>query len=340
MLRSSIRLTNRYVSSVSNAPTLSSPPPGALTLDEVLDGLLATPRRLPAKAFYDARGAELFEDITRLDEYYPTRTEREILDRHARDIAAAVGPGAIVVEYGSGAADKSRLLFPYLQPRAYVPVDVSAEQLNRVANELHTAYPDMLVCPVVADFAETVHLPADIAHSTARRVALFLGSTIGNFHADEAVAFLQRIRHTIGPGGALLLGADLRKDPRILHAAYNDTRGVTAAFNRNVLERLHRDFGARIDIDAFTHHAFYEPVAGRIEMHLVAIRDTAIDIAGHHIPFLAGEGIWTESSYKFMRPTLEQLAAAADMSLQHVWNDRRGWFALALLGYAQFPGEG
>jgi dimethylhistidine N-methyltransferase len=304
--------------------------PGALTLGEVLGGLMDTPARLPAKAFYDERGALLFEEITRVAEYYPTRVEREILHAQARAIAAEVGEGAIVIEYGSGAAEKSRILLPHLRPSAYVPVDVSGEQLARVAGELGDEYLEMTVYPVVADFADVVWLPTDVAEPGVRRVALFLGSTIGNFHPDEAAGFVRRVRDTVGLGGALLLGADLRKDPTVLHAAYNDARGVTAAFNKNVLERLEREFGARVDVDAFVHHAFYEPVRGRIEMHLVARRETRIELADASVHFGAGEGIWTESSYKFTRGGLAQLGEAGGMSLSRVWTDRRGWFALAL----------
>ena len=304
--------------------------PGSLTVEAVLEGLLNTPARLPAKVFYDEQGALLFEEITRLEEYYPTRTEREILHAQARAIAAAVGEGAVVIEYGSGAADKSRILLSEMRPSAYVPVDVSAEQLTRVAGALGDEYPAMVICPVLADFAETVRVPARATDGGGKRVALFLGSTIGNFHPHEAIAFMRRVRSTIGEQGALLLGADLRKDPAILHAAYNDARGVTAAFNKNVLSRLAREFGARVDVEAFAHHAFYEPVRGRVEMHLVARRDTRIEIADASVHFRAGEGIWTESSYKFTRERLEELGTAGGMSLERVWTDRRGWFALAL----------
>ena len=174
--------------------------PGALTLGEVLDGLLDTPPRLPAKAFYDERGARLFEEITRLEEYYPTRVEREILQAQAPAIAAAVGKGTVVIEYGSGAADKSRILLPHLQPCAYVPVDVSAEQLGRVAGELGEEYPETIVYPVVADFADVVWMPTDVVEPGVPRLALFLGSTIGNFHPDEAAGFIRRVRETVGEG--------------------------------------------------------------------------------------------------------------------------------------------
>jgi dimethylhistidine N-methyltransferase len=301
-----------------------------LTLDEVLAGLLGTPRQLPPKAFYDERGARLFEEITQLDEYYPTRTEREILTTRAREIAEVVGRDQLVIEYGSGDAAKSRVLLPYIRPRAYVPVDISVEQLMDVANALDTEYPAMAVYPVVADFTETVHLPAIVESIAVPRLALFLGSTIGNFHPDDAVVLMKRFRETVGPGGAVLLGADLRKDPTILHAAYNDKRGITAAFNLNVLDRLQREFSARIDTGAFVHYALYEPLLGRIEMHLVARRETTIEIGGERILFNAGEGIWTESSYKFTRTDLARLGAAAAMPLAKVWTDQRGWFALAL----------
>jgi len=303
---------------------------GVLTLSEVMDGLLATPRQLPAKAFYDECGAYLFEEITRLEEYYPTRTEREILTTRARDIAAAIGQGSMLIEYGSGAADKSRILLQALRPRLYVPVDVSAEQLSRVAGELGDEFPEMQIRPMLADFTEPLVLPNDIAALDAPRVGLFLGSTIGNFHPEQATTFVQGVHATVGDSGMLLLGADLRKDPRILHAAYNDASGVTATFNRNVLRRLQREFAARVDVEAFTHYAFYEPTHGRIEMHLVASRDTSMEIGGRTLRFAAGEGIWTESSYKFTRPVLEQLASSAQMRLTHMWTDRRGWFSLNL----------
>jgi dimethylhistidine N-methyltransferase len=314
------------VSDINSAPEV----PGTLTLDEVLAGLLDTPRQLPPKAFYDKRGAHLFEEITRLDEYYPTRAEREILTTRAREIAEVVGRDRLVIEYGSGDAAKSRVLLPYVRPRAYVPVDISAEQLMKVASALDAEYPAMTVHPVVADFTDPVYLPADVASMAVPRIALFLGSTIGNFHPDDAIALMRRFRETVGPGGAVLLGADLRKDPTILHAAYNDKRGITAAFNLNVLDRLRNEFSARIDIGAFVHYALYEPLLGRIEMHLVARRNTTIEIAGQRIVFNAGEGIWTESSYKFTRADLIHLGEAAEIPLTKVWTDQRGWFALAL----------
>ncbi len=303
--------------------------PGGLTLREVLSGLLGHPATLPAKALYDERGARLFEEITRLDEYYPTRTERGILTEYAAEIAAVVGKGSIVVEYGSGSAEKARILLPHLAPRAYVPVDVSGAQLEAVAEDITCAY-SVPVYPVTADFSSTISLPVAVSLIRASRTALFLGSTIGNFHPHEAAAFMNRVRHTIGPGGALILGVDLRKDPTVLHAAYNDAHGVTAEFNLNVLRRLRSEFDARLDITAFVHYACYEPAAGRVEMHLVARRDTEIAIAGHVIPFGAGEGIWTESSYKFAPEDLGWLGEEGGMHLDRVWTDEQKWFALAL----------
>lgn len=313
--------------------------PGVLTLAEVLGGLLGHPATLPAKAFYDERGARLFEEIMRLDEYYPTRTEREILTTHAADIAAVVGEGSVVVEYGSGSAEKCRILLPYLTPRAYVPVDVSEVQLTAVAEDITSEY-GVPVYPVVADFGSAVTLPVPVSLMPAARTALFLGSTIGNFHPHEAVAFIHRVRHTVGPGGTLLLGVDLRKDPTLLHAAYNDARNVTAEFNLNVLRRLRLEFGARLDVTAFAHHAFYEPVVGRVEMHLVARRDTEIEIAGQVIAFGAGEGIWTESSYKYALEELGVLGEEGGMRLDRVWTDERQWFALALYTPGVTDGRG
>lgn len=308
---------------------------GTLSLAEIIEGLSASPPQLPAKAFYDACGAELFERITELDEYYPTRTEREILVTRARDIAAAVGEGSVLIEYGSGAADKTRIILRALRPRMYVPVDVSAEQLSRVAGTLGDEFPEIAIRPLLADFTQSLVLPDDVMACDAPRVALFLGSTIGNFHPEQAARFVRQVRRAVGPQGRLLMGADLRKSVRVLHAAYNDASGVTATFNRNVLRRLHRDFSARVDADAFAHYAFYEPTRGRIEMHLLATRDTSLEIGGRTFHFGAGEGIWTESSYKFTRSLLAQLGADAGMAMTNLWTDRRRWFSVVLYGGAE-----
>lgn len=304
--------------------------------DEVLAGLRAEPKTLPAKLFYDERGAALFDEITRLDAYYPTRTELGILREHGGAMAELVGAGALIVEYGSGEAEKVRPLLDHLRgaraPAAYVPVDISAAQLARVAAEVAAEYPDVPVVSLAADYTRPFVLPPlPPATSGARRVAFFPGSTIGNLHPPEAAAFLARLAADCGPGGALLLGADLRKDPDLLHAAYNDPAGVTAAFNLNVLARLNRELDATFAPERFRHYAFYNPAAGRVEMHLVSLEAQRVRVAGEPVAFERGESIWTESSYKYAPGELRALAAAGGFDVARIWTDPREWFAVLYL---------
>jgi dimethylhistidine N-methyltransferase len=264
--------------------------------EEVLSGLRCLPRTLPPKLFYDARGARLFEHICELDEYYPTRSELEILETHAHDIAEIAGPRAAFIEYGSGAGVKIRLLLDAaMDPAAYIPLDISHDQLERVAAELRAEYPDIEVKPVAADYTSRVQLP--YVRGACRNVAFFPGSTIGNFHPAEATVFLSRIRQTIGPAGALVLGVDRRKDPAMIEAAYNDASGVTAAFNLNVLRRINRDLDEDFDLHRFRHLAFFNDAASRIEMHIESLADQTVTIDGETLHFREGETIWTESSY-------------------------------------------
>jgi dimethylhistidine N-methyltransferase len=303
--------------------------PMSPVLRDALDGLLDTPKQLPSRLFYDTQGAQLFEKITRLDEYYLTRTERSILTTYASDIANVVGQNSIVIEYGSGSAEKIRLLLDTLEPRAYVPVDVSAQQLADTADALQLERPGLAVYPVEADFTTMTELPLQLPD--ARRVGLFLGSTIGNLHPADARAFLRRVGTHIGKDGMLLLGVDLKKDATVLHAAYNDRDGVTAAFNMNALHHVRKSCNAIVDTDAFGHYAFYNPLAGRIEMHLVATRATTITLRDHTIRFAAGEGIWTESSYKYTPAGVDQLARESGFSVIQCWTDPDRWFAVVAL---------
>jgi L-histidine Nalpha-methyltransferase len=297
---------------------------------EALRGLRAAPKTLPPKLFYDERGAELFVRITELPEYYPTRAELEILGRRAHDIAAALGPGVALLEYGSGEGVKVRLLLDALErPAAYVPIDIAGEQLEEMAREVGAEYPHVAVAPLWADYTGPLTLPP--LPEGARRVAFFPGSTIGNFHPDEARAFLRRVRRAVGPDGALVLGADLRKDPLVLHAAYNDAAGVTAEFNLNVLARLNRELGADFDLSCFRHYAYYNPVVGRVEMHLVSLCRQTATVAGEEVFLERGETIWTESSYKYGPADLEALAAGAGFHVSRAWEDERGMFVVALL---------
>jgi L-histidine N-alpha-methyltransferase len=316
--------------------------------DEVLRGLRGTPKTLPPKLFYDAEGARLFEEICTLDEYYLTRAELEILENRVAEIARLAGPRCALIEYGSGAGVKVRLLLDTLvEPVAYVPIDISREQLARVARELTARYPRVAVRPICADYTRCIRLP-DLP-AGARRLAFFPGSTIGNFHPAEAAAFLRRVRRVIGPDGALLLGVDRRKDTRVLHAAYNDRAGVTAAFNLNLLTRLNRELGADFALTRFRHHAFFDRRTSRVEMHLESLGAQTARVAGEAFLFERGETIWTESSYKYDRRRLDGVASAAGFAVARVWTDTREQFWVAFLtpipqgeppGATSFTGRG
>lgn len=303
---------------------------------EVLNGLLRTPKTLPPKLFYDETGAALFERICTLDEYYLPRAELEILRARASEIADLAGPRSALIEYGSGAGIKIRILLDALEdPVAYVPIDISGEQLERVAAELRKDYPGLAVHPVRADFTAPLVLPA--ATPRVRRVAFFPGSTIGNFHPSEAVAFLRRVRLTIGHDGVLVLGIDRRKGVRVLHAAYNDAEGVTAAFNLNMLTRLNRELGADFDLERFEHRAFFNDAESRVEMHLESLEDQTVCVGGVPIELDRGETIWTESSYKYDRARLDMLASAAGFEITRLWTDARDQFWVALLSVGPIP---
>lgn len=298
---------------------------------EVLQGLRAPVKTLPSKYFYDSAGSELFEQITRQPEYYPTRTELAIMERHAAEMAALLGRHVLLVEYGSGSSAKTRLLLDQLdRPAGYVPIDVSCEFLRRTAEGLAADYPDLPVLPLCGDFTGPLELPEPPRH-VARRVVYFPGSTLGNFTPDESVALLRRTARLCGPGGSLLLGADLRKDRRVLEAAYNDARGVTAAFNRNLLVRINRELSGDFAVERFRHRAFFNAAEGRIEMHLVSCCDQTVRVAGEEFAFAAGESIRTELSQKYTVRDLCQLAKAAGFDLTHVWRDEREYFSVSYL---------
>ena len=301
--------------------------------DEVLRGLLAERKTLPPKLVYDARGAELFERICELDEYYPTRTELAILRAHVDEIAALAGPRVALVEYGSGAGVKVRLLLDAFAAAgttvgAYVPIDISREQLAAVATQLAAEYPGLPVQPVCADYTAPLRLPDQ--PQRARRIAFFPGSTIGNFHPTEAAAFLRRVRRTVGPDGALVLGVDRRKDAATLDAAYDDRAGVTAEFNLNLLARLNRELGADFDLARFRHRAFFASEPSRVEMHLESIESQTVHVAGVPVRFARGETIWTESSYKYDTDSFTAMLSAAAFSTVKRWVDNEGRFLLTL----------
>ena len=298
--------------------------------EEVLRGLRATPKLLPPKLFYDARGAELFEQICEQPEYYVTRAELEILRERAKEIASFAGSRVALVEYGSGAGLKVRLLLDALpRPVAYVPVDISREQLARVSHALQEEYPELRVQPVWADYTRRFHLPH--LPAGASRVAFFPGSTIGNFHPDDAATFLRSLRSVIGYDGALILGVDRRKDAAVLNAAYNDAAGVTEAFNLNLLHRLNRELGADFDVSRFRHVAFFNDAASRIEMHIASTCHQLVTVAGAGIAFREGETIWTECSYKYDEPMLDTLVGTAGFQVEHLWTDSGERFWVAFL---------
>lgn len=296
---------------------------------DVIDGLTGTPKQIPSKYLYDARGSELFDEITRLDAYYPTRTESAIMREHVDAMADAVGDGALLVEYGSGSSEKTRILLDEMSAdlAGYVPVDISREHLINAADRLAAAYPDLPVQPVCADYTAPFPVPVP-GDDPTRTVVYFPGSTIGNFRPDEAEAFLKVMAETAGPGGGLLIGVDLRKDADVLRAAYNDDEGVTAAFNLNLLRRINREIGADFDLDAFEHEARWDDEASCIEMYLVSTKAQTVDVAGHTVAFDAGEAIHTEYSYKYTLDHFSRLAESAGFTIEEVWTDEDRLFSV------------
>jgi L-histidine Nalpha-methyltransferase len=296
---------------------------------DTLEGLTRSPKRLAPKYFYDRAGSILFDEICELPEYYVTRAETSIIEARARELVANWGPRVRVVEPGAGSSTKTRRLLEALGPERcveYVPVDISSEHLAHASARLRAEYPWLRVAPATADF--TVDLPAPSADAGVHNVIYFPGSTIGNFDPLEAQRLLARFRRAAGPLGTVVVGVDLKKDPSQLHAAYNDARGVTAAFNRNLLVRMNRELGANFDLSGFAHYAFYEPVQGRIEMHLVSLRRQTVNLAGREFRFAEGESIRTECSYKYDLPGAELLARAAGLTLRCAWLDDERRFAV------------
>ena len=294
--------------------------------EDVLEGLSRPRKSLPPKYFYDAAGSRLFERICRLREYYPTRLEVAITRRHLPEIARFAGKGVALLEYGTGEGVKTRLLLDALRPSVYTPVDISADALARAVEQLARAHPRVRIVPLRGDFSRPLDIPT--LPDGARRVVYFPGSTIGNLTPDEAHAFLKMTRAQVGPRGAMIVGVDLKKDANVLHAAYNDGKGVTAAFNLNVLARINRELDADFDLRGFSHYAFYDPSAGRIEMHLVSTRPQAVAIGPHRFSFARGESIHTENSYKYSIEEFQALAARAGFRAARVWTDRRAWFSV------------
>ncbi|PNG25498.1 L-histidine N(alpha)-methyltransferase [Methylocella silvestris] len=293
----------------------------------VLDGLSRPQKTLPSFLFYDARGSDLFEEITRLPEYYPTRTEAAILVEAAPQIAAHTPPGAVLVEYGSGSSRKTEILLDALPNlAAYAPIDVSQSALAEASARLGRRFPTLRVIPTLGDFSAPLILPAGL--SRRPRTGFFPGSTIGNFAPAEAAALLTHMAQGLGHGGKLIIGVDLLKDVSVLIPAYDDASGVTAAFNLNILARLNRELGADFDLQSFRHEARFNAAEGRIEMHLVSRHRQKIALLGCLFPFEAGESIHTENSYKYSIAQFKALAELAGWSCQRVWTDEGDLFSV------------
>jgi dimethylhistidine N-methyltransferase len=311
---------------IANSITAVQPAPGAPPassdfLSDVITGLSSEPRTLPCKYFYDERGSALFQKICEQPEYYITRTEIDILDRHRAEIAAHLGVQINLIGLGTGSGTKTRILIEALEkPAGYTPVDISEKQLRKSTALFHKIFPDLEILPVCADYLQPVALPS-MRRKAARNVVYFPGSTIGNFEPDEATQFLRRIAKVCCHGGALLIGVDLRKDRHVLEAAYNDSAGVTAKFNLNLLARANHELGADFDLQHWQHRAIYNPGAGRIEMHLISQIDQAVHVTDHTFRFRSGEKIITEFSYKYAREGFAALARDAGFEFQKMWTD-------------------
>lgn len=306
--------------------------------EDVVVGLGSSPKRLSPKYFYDTEGSLLFDSICDLPEYYVTRTELAILAAKGGEIARRIALGAHavrVVEPGAGSGTKTRLLLRALgreRCAEYVPVDIAGEHLQKTAAELRSELSWLRVTPLVTDFS--VELPVPDAAIASRTVVYFPGSTIGNFDPDDASRLLSRFREAALPHGLVLLGIDLKKDPALIHAAYNDERGITAAFNKNILRRMNAELGGDFDLDAFHHYAFYLPSESRVEMHLVSSRKQSVHVGESAFSFEEGESICTEKSYKYDLSSIERLGRVAGLSLEGSWLDDDRQFAVLLFGVA------
>ncbi len=309
-------------------------PPAESIMEDVWRGLSKAQKELPCKYLYDEAGSALFDRICWLDEYYLTAKELEIMHRHAPEMAEAIGPRCMVIEPGSGSGLKARLLLAALRdPAAYVPIDISRRHLVASAESIARRFPAVEVLPVWADFT-TDHLLPVPRRGERRRAVYFPGSTFGNFGPQARRAMFRRFAEMAGPGGGLLLGVDLQKDPAVLEAAYNDEEGVTAAFNLNILKRVNRELGAEFDVDAFEHRAFYNAGEQRIEMHLVSRRDQSVPIDGRRVRLDEGETIRTECSYKFTVAQVGDSAATEGFRVRASWTDEAGWFAVLYMSRA------
>ncbi len=301
-------------------------------LAEIWRGLQASPKRLPCKLFYDAHGSRLFERICELPEYYPTRAELEILRRSGMDMASLIGPNASLIEFGSGASRKTRVLLDALDaPRVYVPIDISSSMLSASARALSRSYPSLDVRPLAADYTRELTLPLSNAEREGRVAVFFPGSTIGNFERVEALEFLARVRSSCGPQQRFLVGVDLPKERHVLESAYADGSGVTAQFNGNILRVLNRDYGGHFRLQDFSHRAVWNEGASRVEMHLVSRRSQSVRLGAGLLTLQAGEALVTEHCYKYGLDAFRSLAKDAGYDVAAVWLDSRRLFSVQML---------
>ncbi len=298
---------------------------------DVLQGLAKRPAAIPPKYFYDAKGSQLFDAITKLPEYYQTRTEIAILQDNADQIAHLVGTARLLIEPGGGSCTKVHILLEGLRPMAYVPMDISSQHLRLATQELATTFPWLEIHATCTDFTQRMELPPTaLENSKGTKVAFFPGSSIGNFDPGIAIKFLISIAQLVQPGGYLLIGVDLKKDKSILHAAYNDSAGITAQFNLNLLQRINLELDANFDLSGWQHKAFYNEQAGRIEMHLVSLREQRIHIGQSYFDFAAGETIHSENSYKYSTQEFIKLAQYAGFQSIALWVDPDNLFSVHL----------
>jgi dimethylhistidine N-methyltransferase len=312
----------------SSAALFEAAPARLSFLEETIAGLSQSPRTLPCKFFYDERGAELFQKICELPEYYITRTELKILRLHGAEIASMLGSRIELIGLGTGAGTKTRILLEELhEPAVYVPIDISNEQLQKSTARFHNKFPQLEILPICADYLERFELPLP-RRPSLRSVVYFPGSTIGNFEPSAAIEFLRRLVDLSGNGGGLLIGVDLQKDRHVIEAAYNDSAGVTAEFNLNLLARANRELGADFDLLRWTHRAIYNSSAGRIEMYLISETDQSVRIEDRQFHFQSGEKILTEYSYKHTPEGLAALAGKAGFEFEKAWTDEARLFGI------------
>jgi dimethylhistidine N-methyltransferase len=300
-------------------------------LSDVVEGLSQNRKTLPSKYFYDERGSKLFDDICELDEYYVTRTETALMQQQVGDIAAAVGSNALLVEYGSGSSLKTRLLLRNLiAPAGYVPIDISGDYLSQVGHSLQAEFPHIEIMPVVADFTKSFEVPSPTSKES-RRVIYFPGSTIGNFRREDAMALLVGMAENAGADGGVLIGVDLDKDRDVLRAAYNDSKGVTAEFNLNVLKRINDELGGTFDLSKFKHEAVFNDGRSCIEMHLISTKRQTVNVCKYSFEFEENESVLTEYSHKYTIDAFGEMANEAGLNVKNVWTDANNMFAVMYL---------